>query len=532
VFIQQTTFANELDSLFTALENEMSKREYYDRKKENRIDSLVQSLSKINRPIEKYELISEIIEEYRYFDFNKALYYLERNIEIAEELGDDLLLNKSKLSLGLLLVDTGRYKESIDALNSIKRHYLQESLIDDYYIAYKESYSGLSFYTAVKWNRENYELLYSSYRDSLFSRLDPQSEEALRLSEKAFRDQRQVEKALLVNDVRLSKVKMGSREFSLIRFERSLLFELQGNTQQQKKNLLLSAISDIRASVKDNASMGVLATLMFQENAIEKAHDYINFSFDDAEFYNSQLRFINIANSLPYITKAYEKTRTKQNEELKQLLILISVLASFLLVAIFIVFKQYKKILIARNKLEEAIEQLNETNAKLKESNIELKQLYKELSDLDRVKEHYIGTFLNLYSEYITKLDVYRKLVRKYVNKNQMNSLLELSKSKQFIDEELEIFNKNFDDSFLHIYPDFVDRVNELLIPNHNIQLKDKNKLNTDLRILALIKLGITNSSRIAKILRYSVNTIYNYRANIKSQAKNKSDFEDLIKNL
>jgi hypothetical protein len=235
---------------------------------------------------------------------------------------------------------------------------------------------------------------------------------------------------------------------------------------------------------------------------------------------------------MPIISKAYEQKNAKQKSKLQKALFFISILTSLLLISIYLIRKQVKNVSIARNKLLEANDKLNDFNYKLNKSNENLKELYLELSEVDKIKVNYIGTFLNLYSEYISKLDVYRKLVRKHVNSNQMNALLKLSESKQFIDEELQIFNKNFDRSFLHIYPNFVEEVNKLLKPENQIKLSNDNNLNTELRILALIKLGITNSSKIAKILRYSVNTIYNYRASIKKSSLDKENFEKMIINI
>ena len=222
---------------------------------------------------------------------------------------------------------------------------------------------------------------------------------------------------------------------------------------------------------------------------------------------------------MPLITEAYEQKNAKQKKRLQYSLIFITVLASFLLFAVYLIRMQIKRVSEARNKLKLA-------NEKLNKSNVDLKKLYLELSEVDKIKVHYIGTFLNLYSEYIDKLDVYRKLVRKHLSTNRVKTLLKLSESKKIIDTELDVFNKNFDRSFLHIYPNFVSDVNQRLKPEKQIEQTDKDTLNTELRILALLKLGITSSSRIAKILRYSVNTIYNYRAAIKKAALDKENFE------
>ena len=521
-----------LDSLLIELEATMENHSIYDLQKEKRIKILLEKSNQTSDLKKLYKLYNEIYEAYEFYNFDNALKYIEENIQIAERLDDNLLLNQAKIKMGLLLVGSGRFKESVDVLKEIDRNALSESLINNYFIAHKEAFVGLAYNTVVKRSKLNYTELYKAYQDSLYTRLKPNTLESLRLKEKQYRDSHNIAEALEINKQRLGNIDKGSREFALVTFERSLLYEWNGEFEKQKEYLILSAISDIQASVKDNASMGILAMILFAEGDVDRAHRYINFSYDDAKFYSSQIRFVNIAKSMPLITKSYEQKNAKQKNKLQNSLLFISILASLLLIAIFYILKQIKNVSVTRNKLRKANKKLKEFNTKLNNSNEDLKKLYLELSEVDKIKVHYIGNFLNLYSEYISKLDVYRKLVRKYVNSNQTDALLKLAESKQFIDEELQIFNKNFDRSFLHIYPNFVTEVNKLLKPERQIELADKTTLNTELRILALIKLSITNSSRIAKILRYSVNTIYNYRAAINKSAIDKENFEKMIKTI
>ena len=186
---------------------------------------------------------------------------------------------------------------------------------------------------------------------------------------------------------------------------------------------------------------------------------------------------------------------------------------------------------MGREHLKTANLQLKDLNEKLSFTNSDLKRLYEELSAVDTIKEQYIGTFLNLYSEYIDKLNVYRKTVKKYIITNRTKDLLELTKSKKIVEDELKIFYDNFDKSFLHIYPNFIKNLNALLKEDERIVVKEE-ILNTELRIYALIRLGITNSAKIAKILRYSVNTIYNYRVKIKNSALNRDEFDELVKRI
>lgn len=512
----------------------MSKRAVFDNAKKLRIENLVKLLKESDSTSlqNNYFLVSEIIKEYEKYSFDKALIFIEKGLNIANTLNDDNLKKESQLKLAKLLVTSGRYKEAIDVLHEIERHLLPKKLLDLYYYNYKEAYSGLSFYTTVSNSKQSYSKLYKVYQDSLQQQLAPNSNESLALIEKEFRDNREIEKALEINSKRLSKVALGTPNYSLITFERSLLYGLNSNTNEQKKFLILSAISDIKASVKDNASLTELAMILFDEGNIESAHDFIDFSVEDAEMYNSRLRFVNISNKFSVISKAYEEKNLEQQNELKKLLVFISILVLFLVLTIIYIYQQIKKLSAARKELKKANDQLLSLNEKLSFTNSDLNRLYSELSDIDRIKEQYIGTFLNLYSDYINKLDTYRKMVRKYIVSNKTKALLELTKSKQLIDNELNLFYENFDKSFLHIYPNFVNEVNNLLKEDQQIILKEEESLNTELRILALIRLGITNSAKISKILRYSVNTIYNYRVRVKNNAKQRNTFEDEVKKI
>lgn len=512
----------------------MSQRERFDKQKELRVQNLEKLLKKRDGLSLKdnYFIIGEIISEYEKYSFDKALFYIEKNIEIADSLGTNTLKKESQLKLAKLLAISGRYKEAIDVLHDIKRNDLPEKLLQSYYYNYKEGYSGLSYYTTVNTTKQNYSQLYETYQDSLLQVLEPNSDESLALKEKALRDKRNIEDALNVNFKRLSLAKPNTPKYALITFERSLLYSLKNDIFNQKKYLILSAISDISTSVKDNASLTELAMLLFKEGDIQRAHDYIDFSVEDAEMYNSKLRFINISNKLSVISKAYEEKNQEQQNELKKLLIFISVLALFLVLTIIYIYNQIKKLSAARKELKSANAQLLNLNEKLSFTNADLNRLYTELSNSDKIKEQYIGTFLNLYSDYINKLDTYRKMVRNYLVSNKTKTLLELTKSKQLVDNELQLFYDNFDQSFLHIYPNFVASVNNLLFEEERLTPKGKNNLNTELRILALMRLGIISSSKISKILRYSVNTIYNYKVKLKNSAKNRATFEEDIKQI
>lgn len=536
IFIFFFHYANaqkEIDSLLVVLEESMESRLTYDQKKERNITYLKELVNDSTLNDDGiYQINKNIIAQYNAYSFDSILIYIEKNISLAKQLENQTLLNESQLKLAKLLASSGQFTEGIDILSRMNASNLSGKLLDNYYWCYKKIYSDLSFYAISQKNKNRYKEYYLAYSDSLLNRYEPSTEEYLSIKEGEYRDNRELDKCLLVNSRRLSIANFGTKIYSQIAFERSLIYEIQNNLDEQKKYLILSAISDIKSSVKDNASLTILAMLLFKENKISSAYKYINFSFQDAEFYNSKLRFVLISNVLPEITRAYELQIEDQKKQLKNFLIVISLLSLILLASVFYVFKQIKYLKMTKNDLIKANEQFNLLNLKLNESNSELELLYGELSESSLVKEHYIGTFLNIHSNYIDKLDDYRRMVKKHIISKTISDLYEKTKSKELIDAELKLFYKNFDETFLHIFPNFVEKLNLLLVDDGKLVPKQKGYLNTELRIFALIRLGITDSSKIAKLLRYSVNTIYNYRVKVKNNSRGiRDDFEmDVMK--
>ena len=281
---------NSLDSLYTVLNQEMINSVEYDKKKELRIANLILELENSKSLKGQYEKRKKLIDEYQYYNLNKAIASIEINLTVAEKL-DDLNLNtETLLKFTQLLISSGQYKESIDILNQLNKNLISEDNIIQYYANYADGYSRLSYYTIANDIKNQYFNLYNTYKDSLVTYFDKNSEFYLDLEEKKYRDNGQISEALKINDQRLKLVDEFTRNYSIIRFERSFLHSDEtnkGEIKNRKINLILSAISDIRLSIKDNASLTDLAKILFQENDLDKAYRYINFSYEDAEFYNS-----------------------------------------------------------------------------------------------------------------------------------------------------------------------------------------------------------------------------------------------------
>lgn len=530
LFLPLLSKALELDTLFLKLEQAMDSSVYYDQQKELKIEGLKDMLNE-NIPLEQeYHIVNRLINEYEKYTFDSTMFYIELNIKLSEKINNKSYIDESNIKLARILTLSGRYKESIDILESINRSALNQENLRFYLETYWKTFGELSFYSKVKKTKTQYAHVYKNYTDSLLTFLAPESDLYLSIIETRYRDNRQLDACEEINEKRLKNTKPGTKYYSLIAFERSLIYELKGNIDKQKKYLILSAISDIKASVKDNASLTTLAHILYNEGDIYKSHDYINFSFKDAEFYNSRLRFVGISNILPLITEAYEDSVDKQKTKLRNSLFVISVLSLLLLLTALYIYSQVKKLAKARNELKKSNENLASLNEEIKANNKILNTLNSQLSESNHVKEQYIGSFLGIWSNFIDKLNSYRKMVNKQIEDRKVAELHKITKSRKLIDDELNEFYENFDSTFLSIYPNFVEEFNKLLVHGEQLKLKKGELLNTELRIFALIRLGINDSTKIAGLLRYSVRTIYNYRVKIKNKAVvPRDDFEKHI---
>lgn len=533
-FILCTIFSfagQRLDSLLNVLDKTINEHRQYVELRENRIQQLKALLSRNNLSLDDvYSLNKQLYNEYKAYVCDSAISYLNCNLDIAEKMNDTDKVVETKLLLSYLFASSGMYKESIDILNSIKRNILKSSFLEDYYLCYDHVYGELSFYTHDKRSSAKYSDISWKYKDSLYAILDKESELYLNMKETRQRDFGEPQKALETNMKRLQRVEFGTPEYALVTFHRALDYSKLEDNEQRKIYLALSAISDLHSAIKDNASLWELANLIYKDGDVDRSYKYIRHSLDDANFFNARLRNFQISGILSIIDKTYQMKSEKQKDELRFYLILISLLSVLLIAAIMYIYKQMNKLSVARNNLQDVNGQLNILNRELSEMNEQLKSANLDLSESNHVKEEYIGHFLSLCSTYIDKLESFRKMVTKKLTTGQVAELLKITKSTDIQENELKEFYANFDNTFLHLYPSFVEDFNSLLIDGEKIVLKKGELMNTELRIFALIRLGIDDSSKIADFLRYSVNTIYNYRAKVKNKAKvSREDFENLV---
>ncbi len=522
------------DSLLTMLDKAIQEHEVYMHQKETRIERL--KAAERTAPavsVEKYDLQMQLYQEYKSFVCDSAIAYLNRNVRLARQLPDIDRENDSKLLLSHLLASTGMYKEAVDVVESINRKTLNKNLLVRYYTCFDHAYGEMGFYTQDTESRGRYWWIAGAYKDSLYRVLEPGSDKLLELQETALRDEGKYDEAMKINDQRFGKTVFGTPEYAYVAFYRSLIFKVQGDVENEKYYLTLSAISDIHSAIKDHASLWMLAQIMYEEGDVERAYRYIRYSWTETKFYNARLRSWQSADILSLIDNTYQAMIEKQNNKLELYLGCITGLLLLLVIALVYIYRQMKRLSTARNNLQVVNEQLHSLNNELNEMNSCLQSTNDDLTESNQIKEEYIARFIKLCSTYIDKLDAYRRMVNKKIAANQTAELFKLTRSQDALDSELQELYVNFDTAFLHLFPDFVKKFNALLQEDERIVLKKGELLNTELRIFALIRLGIDDSSQIAEFLRYSVNTIYNYRAKVKNKAAvSREDFEEIVRNI
>ena len=522
-----------LDSLLNVLDKTIKEADTYVQIKENKLHELKKEARKTPPfSVERYNLNNDIYLEYKAYSSDSALHYLNENMLLARQLNDKERELKIQLELSYLLSSIGMYMEAADILNSIDRQTLPSSLLGHYYTCYEHVYfEAGAAQPRYKMFASRYVKLSHAYRDSMQITLDPSSATYLWLRETQLREAGKYDEALEFSDRRLAESSFGTPQYALVAYQRFRLFESMGKKDEHLYYLVLSAISDVRSAIKEQSSLMVLAQELNSKGDLKRAYDYINFSWEISQFYKTRLRsWMNIT-PLSMINGNYQDIIKQQNRELLIYIVCVALLALLLVIALIYIYRQMKALSIDKKGLQEVNERLFSLNEELEEVNRHLRSTNLELSESNLIKEAYIARFFKLCSVYVDRLQAYRKLVNKKLQRGQVAELLKMTHlSNDIVTVEVQELYANFDSAFLHLFPNFVESLNALLLPDEQIVLKPDELLNTELRIFALIRLGIKDSSQIAELLHYSVNTIYNYRSRVKTKARvSRDDFEDLV---
>lgn len=515
---------NRADSLLMKLDQTIKERPTYMEKKEQKLNELKKQLHRNISDEDRFSILGTLLDEYRSFNTDSALHVVQEREQIALRLGNRVDIDNARMNRADILGMTGMYKEVMDLMNRIHSDQLSEDIKPYYYHIYRTVYGLMADYAVTEHEKKLYSEITDKYRDSLIQ----VNKDNLLIYTLVQSDQYNVygeyDKAIRLLTDYLALQNDYEHDVAICAYTLSESYRLKGDKEKEKEYLIISAIADMQTAVREYISLRKLAVLLYQEGDIERAYSYVKLCMEDAAACNARLRKLEILEIFPIINDAYQQKTEKQQEQMKWALISISLLSIFLLLAIFYVYKQMKKVAAARREVIDANKQLKVLNEELHCSNAQLKEANHSIAENSYLKEEYIGRYMDQCSVYLEKMDNYRRSLGKIAATGNVEELYKNIKSSKFIEGELKEFYTNFDNTFLQLFPTFVEDFNALLAEGEQISLKPNERMNTELRIFALIRLGITDSVKIAQFLRYSVTTIYNYRTKTRNKAAGERD--------
>lgn len=487
------------------LDNELNKINQYDKIKYHRIDSLKKILTTPKIPVSnQISTALKIGKEYESFITDSAMVYYDLSLKMSKEINDSLKILEARLGRIRVLGVSGFFTKATSEIEEIENGTIPESLKATWLDAARQLYSFMQGYTEgyTPYTKEYTDLL-NYYRDNLIQVLDKDSDAYKFFLAESYISKGDINKGKLLLMDLITEIPVESNFYARATNILATLKENEGKFDAGAYYLALSAISDIKGSVKENRSLQTLANYLYQKGDIKRAYRYITSSMEDAMLCNARLRTMQISKNMPLIADSYKVQIDEQRKMLLLTVIIVSILSVCLIIAIILGLLQMKKLKIAQQRLNEA----------------------------NSIKEEYMGHFLDLCSIYMERLDNFCKVVSRKVSTGQIEDLIKLTKSPKFADEQHKKFYENFDGAFLHIYPDFVKEFNSLLHPDERIDIKEPGKLTPELRIFAFLRMGVEDSTKIAGFLNFSVNTVYAYRNKMKNKAINRDSFErDVMK--
>lgn len=512
------------DSLLLKLDQAIKERPIYMEQKELKLVELKRQLHRQIPDEERFAILGTLLDEYRSFNTDSALHMAEEREQIAIRLGNREYIDNARMNKADVLGMTGMYKEVMDLMRNIHIDRLPVDIHPYYYHIYRTVYGLMADYAVTAYEKNLYTELTDKYRDSLLLVNKDNLLIHTLIQSDQYNVRNEYDKAIRLLTDYLALQKDYEHDVAICAYTLSESYRLKGDKEKEKEYLIVSAMADMKTAVREYISLRKLAVLLYQEGDIERAYSYVKICMEDAAACNARLRKLEILEIFPIINDAYQQKTEKQQEQMKWALVSISLLSLFLLLAIFYVYKQMKKVAAARREVIDANKRLKELNDELHLSNAQLKEANHSIAENSYLKEEYIGRYMDQCSVYLEKMDNYRRSLGKIAATGNVEELYKNIKSSKFIEGELKEFYTNFDNTFLQLFPTFVEDFNALLADDEQISLKAGERMNTELRIFALIRLGITDSVKIAQFLRYSVTTIYNYRTKVRNKAAGDRD--------
>lgn len=513
----------DIDRLYNTIDSLIEHRSELLAEKEIRLKALKDGLQEGLDEDQLFKLNERIYDEYMAYNFDSAYYYINKNVERQRALGHADRFAASAVRMAHILAVSGIFNNARLLLNEVRVEDISTANKIDYY----EQQSELNLFRS---EMANFTPLFPAYVDSMqhyrqkILEIAPHDSYDYIFNLATYTcEQGEVDKAIKMLEDYLPKLRQDDRHYSIVTSTLAFFYTHKDQPETREKYLLLSAISDLRASILENNSLRELSIILLERQEYKKAYNYLQQASADAKLYGSRLRSLQAARLAPLITKAYDTERVRTQNRTYILLAILSVITLLLIGTIAFILSMMRK-------RRAAIEKINTLNQELERRNAAIEAANNEMKESNRIKDEYIGRFLELSSNYIQRDEERAKLLNRLARDKKMAELYTELKSSSSLNESIRLFYQNFDTAFLNIYPNFIKEVNSLMANGNQFEVDGGQKLTTELRILALIRLGINDNQKIADILRSSITTIYTYRSKIKSRALSKDTFEDEIR--
>lgn len=517
------------NQLYEQLDAALAQRAYYIELKEKSLNDIKQGAKYVTSNEDKLKLYEQLANDYKAYEYDSAMTYVNKGLLLAQKSNNILFNKRFRLSQTRLLITRGFYAEAKEILQKIAPQEDSHNYQFLYYYTLYELYNNWAAYCENNEFSKNYNQKKMEYLKKAIE-LSPKKDAFyyyLMGELYYFSNYPNYNKTIQYYKKALNMEKGNSRLHAMTAFALSEVYKKANNLKLMEHYLLVAAISDITSATKENLALQDIALFIYKHKtrSLKKAQEYINLSLEDAYAYNNRLRRIEISSKLQLITNAYTDDIKTTNRLLNIALLVIILL--LLGVGISSLFIRKKNRLLKQKK-----DEITATSAKMEILNEQLHLINDELKNTNQKRERLVKVYIDLSYKNIERIQKLRTLAVRKIKANQNKELLSLLSSSSSTERENKEFLTEFDKSFLALYPTFVNELNQQLTESAHIQLKENGEMPPILRVCALLRLGITESSKIAGILSYSPQTVYNYRSLLKNNAIDKEHFEENVLKL
>lgn len=505
------------------LDDVISRQEEIESAKDSYIELIKGRYSEAMSPDEKYTIFDELFNEYYNYNIDSAIFYARTKLDIAFDAAEQDLVDDAILDIADRYVMSGMYLAAHDIISEISADRLDVLLVPRYYHIWHSLYTGLEDGCDDPVQKTEYRKLKQQYREQLFSLLGKDDISRLYVMADIYVDEGRADELLDTLNAKFNE-DIPIHDKAVLSYIYANISDSYGHDDDATLYFAKSAIFDLMTPVHEYKSLYELASKLYDAGDIKRAYRYISRSINDAITANALINIQSINRSLPIISRSYHTQMLHNRRQLSVLSGILGIMAVLLIGAVIVTLKEQRKARQAEKRTSEINEELKAINRKMEEYILLLKES-------NNIKEIYIGRYIDLCSEYIGRMERYRSMLNRTARTEGFEAVRNALKSSEFIDKELNEFYEQFDATFLQLFPDFIKDLNVLLQPDKRIELKTRDGImTTELRIFALIRLGITDSVKIAEFLRRSVSTVYNYRVKMRNAALNsREDFEKQI---